>query len=350
MKSITELAEKIGVSPSTVSRALKNDSRISKETKELVIKEANKYGFTPKTYSKKQNKTLKHKTVALVVNTENYPFSNSILTGIEQAFQNSGHNIIVVNSSDNANKEIEQLSSIQNLVQGIIIVPAGAPSSFTSDYLQEVAKKIPVLTLVRSLSIEGIDSMSFDQYTSAFNLVNILIQNGHNNIAFMSGPLRYNPTLNKLSAYTDALRANNIPIKSEYINYTAFNEEEAADKLITLLTKHKEITAVFSANIPITRGCLIGLNRMGWKIPENIALVSHGSEQDYLYYPGGITSVSEKQIDIGFQSGKWMLDKLNNYKYNKKNVIQRLIYNSETHVYGTEKYPIHPISELVNHE
>lgn len=346
MFSISDIANNTGYSVSTVSRAFKPGSAISDKTRMEILTFAKESGFEPKKYKSRKRNLSGHRIVALLINARNYPFANNVLCGLEDALSENDIEVIIVDTQDDISVERSALDYIKNAVDGIVIVPCSEPKGYNSDFLCQINRKIPVITIIRSMYIDSIDSVSENTYTSSYRMTKLLLDHGHRNIAFISGPLRYNPNMNKLSAYTQALSESVSNVSGQYICYCDFNENRVAAQLTELLTNHSEITAIFSANIPITRGCLLALARLGLSVPRNIALVSHGDDLSFLY-GSSITVASDPHYDVGKTAGNLMAEKLVNYKFDSKKASKRIVLYPELIMRGSEAYPIEPLSKIM---
>lgn len=340
MATIKEIAEKCGVSTSTVSRALKNSDKISKETIEKIQNAADELDFRPRSYNgSKPSAKFGTNTVALLINIKNQPVSSIVIRSINKTLASYGYDLAVFDTADDVNQEIHILDKIRHSVRGIIIEAITDMDSYNIEFLKEINKKIPVVSIVRNNKITGISSVTskaFDKYEEGIQL---LIDNGHKNIGILISKLTHRTSFEKLNAYTEALQKNNIPVKSEYVIYTKFDESETKSKVKDFLSNHPEITALATSNSGITRGTLLAIGELGLKIPDDIAIMGYGN--DILFsYPGiNITSIEDQHEEMGSYAANLIANKLENYKFNARTEPTRIEIEPTLFVRGSEKYP-----------
>lgn len=340
MATIKDIAVKCNVSTSTVSRALKNSDSISKETKDLIKKAAEELDFRPRSYkSSAQIVKNGNKIVALLLNVKHQPVASKLIRSITETLASYGYTLAVFDTFDDPNIELSTLDKIRSSVNGIIVEPIDDRDSYNIEFLKEINKKIPVVSIVRNNSISGISSVISNSFDIFAGGIQTLIDNGHKNIALLVSNLAHKTSFEKLNAYNETLKKNILPIKSEYIVYTKFDEEESKTKTKELLTKHPEITALVTSNSGISRGALLAFGELGLSVPDDISIMAYGN--DILFsYPGiNITSIEDKHEEMGSYAANLIANKLENYKYNKRIEPTRIELEPTLHLRGSEVFP-----------
>jgi len=185
--TIHDIARALNISASTVSRALNDNSRISLKTRDKIKAIALELGYRPNTLaSNLRNK--KSKTIGIVVPLINRYFFSSVISGVEDIAFKSGFTVMISQSSDLAQKEIEIVHSMfANRVDGLIISIAMEPN--TSDHLKLFRKKhIPLVFFDRVVPEIDTDKIVVDDFDGAFRVTQHLIDQGYLRIAHLAGP------------------------------------------------------------------------------------------------------------------------------------------------------------------
>ncbi|MGI5963822.1 MAG: LacI family DNA-binding transcriptional regulator [Lawsonibacter sp.] len=343
--TIKELSDLAGVSTATVSRAFKENSDINAETRKHILALAEQVGYRPKQYVLRKRTARKNLTVGVVLDCGSYPFSNVVLTGICNAMNAEGVTVLCANSQDDPQQSILCLDRMRDLVDGLIVVPATEQNDYNIQFLEEINRSIPVLTLIRSTNLNHIDTVRVDNYTPTYNAISLLIDHGHEHIAIINGPMKIKPSHDKLTAYAAAMSDHNLPIRSEYICYGEFDEQKICDLTIDLITRFPAITALVTANTTITRGCLKALDELNLQIPDDIAIISYGNDFCFSLRPLHITAIADPHIVMGQQAAQLLLQRIRTRKHNKKRPPERIIISSELIIRGSEIFPKNRLSE-----
>ncbi|MBM3700677.1 MAG: LacI family transcriptional regulator [Actinobacteria bacterium] len=201
---LKDIAKKINLSESTVSRALTDHPRISKKTKKLVLDTASEMNYHPNLIAKSLV-IKKTKTIGLIIGDITNPFYPEIVKSIEEIANNNHFNIILCNSDYKAEKEIEHLKMlIYKRVDGILLMPAGKKNKSIM-YLKD--NNMP-FTLMDTTPSEKYDTncVFIDQEYGAYIATLFLIENGHSKIALVNGPLAISPCQQMKNGFLKALK------------------------------------------------------------------------------------------------------------------------------------------------
>ena len=218
MKSITikDIAKELGISVSTVSRALQNHPDISESTKALVRDCAKRLNYKPNIMASNL-RTCKNTTIGIVLPEVNHHFFASVLDGIEQTANEAGYNIIICQTGENVEKEIQSIQTLMgSRVAGIL---AGiSKQTCTFQHLQEVINAdIPLVLYDRPCPSLPCDQVVSDDYLGAFKAVEYLIQTGCQRIMYFSSPMQLEVAHRRYQGWRDALQRYNMPIDDSMI-------------------------------------------------------------------------------------------------------------------------------------
>lgn len=318
MKRVTtvDIAEKLGVSPATVSLALNDDPRVAAETKRKVKQLANELKYSPN-YLASSLRTRKTKVIGLILPSIANPFYPEIVWGVDQVAKEAGYNVLLCNTSRDPNQETELVRLlIRKQVDGIIF--ASMHKMIQSVWLEELAKSgIKAVCLNKQTHIPWIDSVSTDFLSGGHLATRHLIELGHRHIAYIGSK-----TSNRRAGYEKALQEAGIPVDPEIIRLFP-NTDYQLDELtycITrdLLRKHPEVTGIFAYNDLAAVGVIRAIKEHGLIIPRAISVIGF----DDLFFARltdpPLTTVWQPTFELGIQATKILLERINNPNVTEK--------------------------------
>ncbi|MGM0603489.1 MAG: LacI family DNA-binding transcriptional regulator [Bacillota bacterium] len=322
MKEITmsDIAKIAGVSKSTVSRALNNDSRVNENTKREIKNIAEKYNYRP--HKLAQALAKKHTNIIAVVlptfpRSVSDPFFLEFLQGISEIAFEYGYSLTIppVNSTD-----IDLFKKIfENITaDGVILTEP----NFNDPRIEFLNKKnIPFVFNGNPRVNEDICWIDTDNRLAAYTAVEYLIKKGHKNIATITGSMELVAGKYRLQGYLDALEDYNIEIKEKFIINSNFTEEGAylaAEKLINF---KKEISAVFAANDLMALGIIKAFKEAGIRIPEDIAVIGYDGIKLGEFVDPALTTIRNPSIEKGKKALELLIRNIKDGDSEKKNIL-----------------------------
>jgi LacI family transcriptional regulator len=235
VNNIKELAGKLGLSVTTVSRVLNGKSekfRISKETSRKVLDAARKYHYSPNRIARGL-KLEKTETIGLIIPDIANPYFGSIAKTIEVEARNNGYSIILCDSLDDEITEAELLQLLADRrVDGIIIAPTGR----NSEHVKEIQEQgIPVMVIDRYFPDTSLPFVTTNNYLGALLATEHFIKMGHRIIACIQGINGISANSERVKGYHDALQKHKIPVNEKLILGTDFGEENGYNQTKKLL-------------------------------------------------------------------------------------------------------------------
>jgi LacI family transcriptional regulator len=317
---MSDIAKMAAVSKSTVSRALKNDSRVKEETKNKILKIARKYNYQPNKVAQAlaENNT---KIIAVMLpsapRSVSDPFFLEFLHGINNIAYQMGYSLSIppVESENFASfKKINQ-----NLnVDGVILTEPQLNDPRIK-YLKE--NNIPFVFNGNPMAGEDIAWVDTDNQQGAFQAVDYLVKKGHQKIAAVTGPLDLIAGKYRLEGYYQALRKNKIEIKRDWIIESDFTEKGAYLAAKDLIKYHKEITAVFAANDLMALGISKSLKDAGLKIPQDISLIAYDSIKLGEYIDPPLTTIENTSQQKGEKAVELLIKLIEGKKIKSKQIL-----------------------------
>ncbi|TLP77062.1 LacI family DNA-binding transcriptional regulator [Maribacter sp. ACAM166] len=320
--TIYDIAKELNITAATVSRALNNNPRISKNTRELVLAAATRMNY-------KQNKLAlalksgKSKNVGVVVPYINRNFFSSIIRGIEDELYPKGYHVIISQTHENKERELKIIQNLLNAqVDGILI--STSYSTEEKDKLEPVLKKAtPFIFFDRKLDFPDISSVTVDDYQGGFDATKHLIDQGCKRIAHFYVNNEIELYKNRLLGYKDALLQNGFEVIPEYVIPLKNDMEagmEAAERLMNLLVPPD---AIFSSTDYGLLGAVKYLQRLSISIPEDFCVVGFSNELFTQFMEPSISSVDQSPVEMGRMAAKVFLEQMDSEQSVKihKNVM-----------------------------
>lgn len=318
--TIKDIAKEIGVSPSTVSRALRNDSNIKEETKLKIQALAKELGYEPN-YIAVSLKQKQSKTIGIIVPEMITTFFITIIDAIQEKLSNSGYKIIITQSRENADIELNNLRLLETYrVDGIIMSICDLNKN-AEEYLRLIKKGIQMVFFDRLPSIDA-PKIGVNDYTKAFFLVQHLILQGRKRIVHLAGPDYLQNAIDRKKGYIDALKKYKIAIDQDLIISAGINYADGEESVKRLIEKDKkEFDAIFCFTDILAIGAKQYLQKKGYKIPETIALAGFsGSFLSSLIHPQ-LTTVEQPLVLMGHNCADLMLEKIKSPTLPNKTII-----------------------------
>ena len=309
--TLKDLAQKLGLSTSTVSRALQNNPAISDDTRLRVNKLAKKIGYYPDALAKSL-KNKKSYTIGVIVPEISHFFFSSVIDGIEDVTYKDGYTILVTKSNEDFEREVLNLESlISNRVAGVIA--SISQNTKTGKHFYNIINRgIPLVLFDRVLDDLDVHKIVGDDFKKVYEMVNHLIDSGYQNIAYLAGPSHLNITMNRVDGYKKALIDNNIELMDGLIMNINLNENDGFEGAKTLIREFPKIDAICCVNDPVALGVYKYLNKVGIKIPDKVGVTGFSNNPSSETINPPMTTVDQQGYKMGRKAAKILLQKINN--------------------------------------
>lgn len=277
--SIYTIAKEAEVSPATVSRVLTGNARVSDEKKTRVQKVIRKYDFRPNALARGLI-NVKTKIIGLMVSDIRNPFYATVAIECEKAAVECGYLLMLCNSLGSNETELTYLEKLYEQRVDAIIQIGGKVDELVSDtnYVENINKIANSTPIIINGKLDGADcyQVNIDEGQSVEILMSYLIKNGHRDIALVGGRDDVKSTIEKRLKYRQILRKYGIAVRDEYIvdgkNYDVESGIDAMKEFIR--ADHPIPSAIIAINDFTAAGIIRALYEYGYKIPEDISVVS----------------------------------------------------------------------------
>ncbi len=310
--TIVDIASQLGVSPSTVSRALHNHPSISEETKRKVLALAEQSSYQPNLLALS---LLNKRTgiIGIVVPEITGYFFATVISGVQDMVSSAGYKLIICQSNESFEEEKKLLQDMALLrVDGVLISPTRDTHTF--DHFHKLrAAGAPLVIFDRDCPQFEADKVLVDSYDGAYQAVEYLIKTGCKHIAHISGPISIPTFKQRLDGYLNAHYDNNIPIRSELIVYSdGFVSDDGVKAITQLMNRNDHLDAVFAVDDAVAIGAMRIIRERGLRIPEDISIVGFDDEPYAYFFNPSLSSVWQPVYELGMLSAKILLDHFTN--------------------------------------
>jgi len=308
--TIKDLANKLNISVSTVSRALRNAPDINPKTKEAVLKLANELEYEPNSLAKSlvQKKTF---IIGIIVPELDKQFFATAIRGVQEEAHKRGYNVLIAQSNENYELEVENVKSmLASRLDGMIMSLSIQTKDFS--HLDKIIRReVPLVLFDRTSKNINSSKVEADGSEGAYSATEHLIEQGYKRIAHIGGPLNLEISQKRLKGFIDAMNNNNMPIREEYIVHCDLTREDAYAKAKQLMSLPKPPDAIFAVNDPVAIECMRVIQSIGLKIPFHVGLVGFNNEQPIteLLNPN-LTSVIIPAKKMGQHAAQILIDQI----------------------------------------
>ena len=320
MKYITlkMVAERVGVSVNTASRAINNKPDISKETKKRILQIAKELGYI-RNAAAVALRTKKTGTIGAVIADNRNPFYAEVLNGIEEAAREKNYHIILANTQRNYQKEEEVINLLlAKRVDGLLITPV---QDRDDDIKNLIDANIPFVVVGRDFENIEVDAVYNDEVKGGFLATEYLIKKGHKKIASINGFLHKSPAKGRLEGYKKALKKYGIPFDDALVTVGDIDVKDGYERTKQLLEKGLNFTAIFAYNDMMAFGAMQAIKEKGLRIPEDIGLVGYDDIPFASLISPPLTTIRLKKQDLGVESVKLLLSRINGNRKKTKKVM-----------------------------
>lgn len=309
--TLKDIAQQLGITIATVSRALKNYPDISPSTKKAVLELAEKLKYRPNPIALNLRNSRSHVIGVIVPEIVHYFFS-SVISGIIDIADQVGYSVMLCQTNESFQREVRETTLLLNSrVDGLLISLSDGTSSF--DHLREFLQHNIPLVMFDKVSDElNVTKVIVDDYIGAFEAVEHLIGQGKQRIALIRGPLISSTNKLRAQGYIDALTKHNLPILDEYIMESSSGAtlEEGSRISIHLMQLPQPPDAIFAVADAAAIGALNTVKKMGKKVPEDLAIVGFSNWEMASVVEPPLSSVYQPGYEMGQVAAKLLLEQI----------------------------------------
>lgn len=304
--SLKDLAERLGVSIATVSRALHGSSEIGQEMQRKVKALAKELNYRPNPFAQSLRKEAP-KIIGVVVPNLVTHYYAAVLDGIEAEAQQAGYSIISVNSHESCLAEARAVDNFNSLhVEGIIACLAQDTTDYS--HFEEIHRLgIPLVFFGRTCMTDRFSSVTANGDEAAQQATQHLIDTGSRRIAFIGGPNHLDMVKRRKHGYLEALRENRLPIERELVLCDRIDYDVALRNTSLLLQRPDRPDAIVAFNDILTFAAYTAIRQQGLRIPDDVALIGFTDDVHACYMTPQLSAIEDQSRLMGERACQLLL-------------------------------------------
>ena len=310
--TMKDIARLTGLGLATISKYI-NGGRVLEKNKIAIDNAIESLNYTPNVFARSL-KTGYSKIIGVVIPELSQIFVTTILTKIQDTLRKNGYGLFVCDCRTDRKLEVETTKFLLNKhVDGLVSMPVCHDGEHL---LPALEKNIPIILIDRMISkLDGkVDAVLVDNINGSTKAVNYLIENGHQKIGIITGPMDVFTAQERLEGWKQGLTRNGIEPDETIIAYSDYTVQGGYNAIRQLLEEHKDLTAVFASNYEMTLGVIIAIKELGISLPEQLSLIGFDNIELSQVVTPTLTIVTQPMEEIGNQAATLILDRLSSNK------------------------------------
>ena len=306
--TIKDIARALGISASTVSRALNNHHDVSKKTREVVLRLAQELNYQPNAMAIGLVKNRAN-TLGVLMPDITQPFYSSAISGIEYVAMQKGYYVIICQSNESYQKEVDLVTMLsRHRVDGLIVCPATTTNQY--QHLKQLSEATPLVQFDRIVTEVDSHKVVSNDYQGAYEAVNHLIQYGYKRIAHIAGPEQLSISKNRMRGYIDALKNADHAVDSQYIQTCTLTKKHMQTCAERLLSLSNPPDAIFAVNDPTALEVIYVAKQRELTIPDDVAVAGFDNQFLTSYLTPSLTTVSQPSYEMGSVAAQLLIDQV----------------------------------------
>ncbi len=306
--TIKDIARILGISPSTVSRALKDHPDINVDTKKAVNELAQKLKYQPNAVALSL-KNSRSNTIGVIIPEIVHYFFSSVISSVEDVASQRGFTVIICQSNESYEREVANARTLlSHRVDGILV--SISKETHTFDHLINLQEGgIPLVFFDRITPEIDADQVIIDDLEASYKATRHLIETGRKRIAHFAGPQSLIIGRDRLQGYMNALTEAGLPVDNRLI-VEADTFEKARNAVVEMLDAGIVMDGVFAVNDLTAIGAMQTIQKRGFKIPEEIAVVGFSDGRFSGITDPNLSSVDQHGYEMGTTAAELLFKRI----------------------------------------
>ncbi len=304
--TIKQIAKLLGISKSTVSRALQNRNDVNVETRRKVIELAEKLRYQPNSIAL-HLKNQRTQTIGVIIPETSNAFFSRAVGGIQRVANAAGYNVVICQSDESYPAEKKNLDSlISNHVDGLLI-SVSRETQNSDHFMTLLDRNIPVVFFDRVCESLETTQVVTDNYEVSFKATQHLIDQGCRKIAILAGPEYLSTSSKRVLGYRDALKQNNISFNPAWLLFPDFRCNSIEAFTNELLRQKDFPDAIFAINDMAAIEIMHVLKRSGLRIPNDVAVMGFNNEKVGEFMEPSLSSIDLPAQEMGETAAEMLI-------------------------------------------
>lgn len=308
--TIKDIAHKMGISITTVSRALANSPLLRQETKVIVKALAEQYHYVPnfQALSLKNNKT---NTIGIIIPKLVHEFFSKVVRGIEEYAQANRYNVILCSSHDSYEREVAHVKKLTNgRVDGIIACISNETKDI-SHFTECVEREIPLVFFDCVCDQLSVPKVVMDDFNAGYNATNHLIEQGCQHIAYLGGPIDVSVNINRHQGYLKALSEAHLESNPKAVAHCTTDTYDYGKEHTERLLNTGRIDGIFASTDMLAIAAIKTVVSTGLSVPDDIAVIGFSNWAIGSLFEPSLTTMSQPGSQIGQRAAQSLLEQIN---------------------------------------
>jgi LacI family transcriptional regulator len=304
--TINDIAQRAGVSISTVSRVLRGTTPVSEAKRTAVLDAVAALDYQPNVFAQG---LASGQSMAVGVLTQNFgsPFYDTILQGVVRGLHESGYFPIFADGEWNMDRELEAIAAMmQRKIDGLIVLGGHVEAEVLSQY----ARQVPLVVVGRLLPQLEEQCLTIDNVQAAYTATHYLIELGHRRIAHIRGRADHPDADDRSEGYRQALLDAGIKLNPDLVAAGSFRRQSGVLAMDALLSRGLPFSAIFAANDQMAFGARLALHRRGIRVPDDVSLIGLDDEPAAAYMIPPLTTIRQPGVELGLETARNILARI----------------------------------------
>lgn len=319
--TLKDIATKLGISISSVSRALKDHPDVNANTKKKVLELAREMDYEPNLLALNLLKKYSN-LIGVIVPKLSYHLYAMAISGIEEVLEREGFHLMICQTNESYEKEVAILKEFN------AIRPAGfliSLASHTSDFehlRQLIRKNIPLVFFNRDCKEIDAPKVIIDNTGAAYSAVQHLHEQGYRKVAFLGGPKNVQISNHRIEGYRQAVKELGLEENLNFIQHADFTREDACAKTLQLISLKNKPDAIIAFSDQMAISAILTIKHNGYSIPKDMAIMGFNNEPgDQLMEPT-LTSIDQPAYEMGKIAAEKLLAQINDTEIEHVEILQ----------------------------
>ena len=331
MVRLKDIAERVGVSIMTVSKALRDEPDVSAATKTRIKLVAQQMGYVPDSTAQGL-RTRTTKLFGLIISSTTNPIFARVVYAIEERAHELGYDVLLAHTQNIPEREEACIRRfLSRRVDGLFISPVYRMEPEARIYQELLASGIPVVLLGSPGPFcSGFVSMQIEELVASYAMTQHLLKLGHKHIAFLTGPISAPWAQERFEGYRRALREAGTDVDDRLVFQAGSTIEDGAKAALQLVNENCDATAIQAVNDLVAIGCANTLFTQGIRIPEDLSIAGFGNVLTAEYYRVPLTTVRQPKFRLGTAAMEAMMQLLRGLRPDVKRLPAELVLREST--------------------
>lgn len=306
---LKDLARELDLAVSTVSRAMSGKGRVSRKTRERVMKAVKQAHYTPNGVARSL-RTRDAKTIGIIVTDITNSFFSSVIKGAQGISRAMGYTLLLSDSDENSQYEKEAMQlMLEKQISGLILASVDGSAERIGQFKR---LNVPVVFIDNIPPLDDqFDAVSTDNHQAAYRLTRQMIGRGYREIGLISGPLSQSSGLQRYQGFMQAMKDEGLAVRDNWVQEGDFKVEGGALGMQNILAQDEHPRALLVANNYMAYGAIRALRAAGKSIPKDMAIAAFDTEDLTGLVSPSIVSMNQSAEEIGQKAAERLIDKIN---------------------------------------